>query len=434
VNGASSLTTSRIWPAVDSIAAEATARDPEAVGTRGESKYRDQERNGSGLELGRELEDGTNCRAPLDCKRNNRYHLAMTQPFSPPSQYQQQYKILPAIRTWLLEYDSCMRRLREGIQTCTDNRDHLTTGSFRVIPRRDGILVVVSEAIVPEVKTEKYEDSSLALAINDETTFSDPDTDTNIPGINMSITSGFGHFVFRISHDDHGPVWIPGYNFFVVGYWSPKRPQPSEIAMERVSLVRISLNLQDHGVGGPHDRNKVLASGMKVLEGFRDLVYSDLGEQPLQKYLEEHPEILFPDFVEVYPQRPLGTEYVADFLFRIRSIGGDRWVFVEIENPTDIADTKKGDLSHKYTHAKCQLIDWEIWLQGNRSYLESQLKQSIGNPEFLLVMGREIAASMKKKIDSDFSKPGWRFASYVSVADRFETLLKRLCGQMPRQP
>ena len=104
-----------------------------------------------------------------------------------------------------------------------------------------------------------------------------------------------------------------------------------------------------------------------------------MDEAPLQSFLAEHPSFLvriLPPGANIllYDRPKLGSEYIPDFLIRVRNSQGSHWTCVELESPTVKPLNKAGEMSRKLAHAIGQINDWRDWLRDNVAYAREQLE------------------------------------------------------------
>lgn len=75
--------------------------------------------------------------------------------------------------------------------------------------------------------------------------------------------------------------------------------------------------------------------------------------------------------VYLFPEFPLGTDWIADYLIIVRSSGGYELIFVEFESPYGNITTSDGSLGNTFIKGLRQIDDWKMWLESNYSTLES---------------------------------------------------------------
>lgn len=85
----------------------------------------------------------------------------------------------------------------------------------------------------------------------------------------------------------------------------------------------------------------------------------------------------------VFPEFPLGTSHVADFLLIGKSSDGYSFVFVELESPYGNITLKDGSLGNVFRKGISQIDDWEGWLESNFSNLEIEFSKYL-SPNLVL--------------------------------------------------
>jgi hypothetical protein len=130
---------------------------------------------------------------------------------------------------------------------------------------------------------------------------------------------------------------------------------------------------------------------------FRRILELANDERPLQKYLEEHPELLGGNNGRrVIPQKRLGAEFVPDFLMSETNSGGTYWTLVELQSPRTNFFTKSGRPTKQLDEGIRQILEWRRWLAANRDYAQrSNHRNGLGlggiddKAKGLLLIGRE---------------------------------------------
>ncbi|MGE5785713.1 MAG: Shedu anti-phage system protein SduA domain-containing protein, partial [Myxococcales bacterium] len=101
---------------------------------------------------------------------------------------------------------------------------------------------------------------------------------------------------------------------------------------------------------------RLLAVGEPVLRDFESLLKSCPTEEPrFQDFLTNHPQLLDPMAVQVWPQPSLWGAREPDFVVR-RS--DDTYLVIEIECPSKLLLTSAGQLSADTSHAVNQVLDY----------------------------------------------------------------------------
>jgi hypothetical protein len=159
-----------------------------------------------------------------------------------------------------------------------------------------------------------------------------------------------------------------------------------------------------------------------LLDQFAELIDRELPEAEYQDFLTANPVLLDPLAAEIVPLAPLGLEFKTDFIVR-RHDG--RYLVVEIEKPQDPLLTKSRNLSHQFTHALGQVLDFQDWVQHHVAYAQSHFP-GINNPAGLLIMGRRssLTSADKRKVAAwERNSSGVRLATYDDLLSEARQLL-----------
>lgn len=122
------------------------------------------------------------------------------------------------------------------------------------------------------------------------------------------------------------------------------------------------------------------------LEGLRDVIDDASEEQPIQEYLDAHPQLLASILQGplrlVRPQVRLGIEYVTDYMLADADSTGFRWIYVELETPQSPVLLKNGTALHnKARTGVAQIQNWREWIGKNLAYADrSKAKKGLGLP------------------------------------------------------
>jgi hypothetical protein len=137
-----------------------------------------------------------------------------------------------------------------------------------------------------------------------------------------------------------------------------------------------------------------LAVSKPVLEQFEKLIVDKPNdESAFQRFLAEHPQLLDPMAVTVWPQPNLLGSRFPDYVIRRAD---DSYLIVEIECPSKILVTSGGQLSAEETHAEQQAMDYRSYLM--RRYADARLHfPNFDDPECLVVVGLERALDERQK-------------------------------------
>ncbi len=218
---------------------------------------------------------------------------------------------------------------------------------------------------------------------------------------------------------------------FVIG-WNADLPPPDELAKEDFSSVYIARNLVGaDSLSKPGQELAALTTlkSAELLQQARQLIGVAEREEDVQRFLSEHPQIIYPEYIECYPKHKLGNEYVTDFVFLIQGANGVEYVFVELEKPSKKLFIVSGQPSAEFTQAKDQLNNWERWLTQNLNYAQQTLPR-LFQPTYHLIMGRvaSLDSAAREKLHVEFRGTTNQFSTYEDVIERFETIPKRVIG------
>jgi Domain of unknown function (DUF4263) len=123
-----------------------------------------------------------------------------------------------------------------------------------------------------------------------------------------------------------------------------------------------------------------------TLEHYRALLEDPAASESIfQKFFVEHPQMLDPMAVEMWPQPDLHGAKEPDFVIRRAD---NTFLIVEIETPQKPLVTRKGQLSHQVTQAEQQVTDYRRFLVRNHHAAE-RCFGLFDEPDCLVVIGRE---------------------------------------------
>jgi hypothetical protein len=154
-------------------------------------------------------------------------------------------------------------------------------------------------------------------------------------------------------------------------------------------------------------------------------------EQVLQTFLQEHPVLLCPTHVQMWPKLPLGAT-VTDFVFRDAT---HEYFLVELERSTLSLFRQDGHPTADLTHAQGQIVDWKRYLEDNLQTVQRELNL-VGistNPNGLLVIGRSSSLLPKdrRKLQTMMNEsPKLRIMTYDDVYENARAVFENLLGPM----
>jgi hypothetical protein len=203
----------------------------------------------------------------------------------------------------------------------------------------------------------------------------------------------------------------------------------SDILARNLSVTEVLADIKAKIPPTEREKDLTREKAESLVRDFGNRLRTSKREEELQTYLSDHPELLYPDFIECHAKLPLGEDYVTDYVLLVQGHQGLEYVFVEIERPDKEIFTKAGQFAEPFTQAKNQLLDWENWLTKNHGYISRKLPR-LYKPQFHLVMGRDskLTTEQKEKLHSEFLGTVRRFSTYDDIETRFERIIARLFG------
>lgn len=152
-------------------------------------------------------------------------------------------------------------------------------------------------------------------------------------------------------------------------------------------------------------------------------------EEVLQLYLREHPEILAPTQIQMWPKKKIGP-HQTDFVFRTAT---NEFILVELERPDLPLFVQSGQPSHYLTHAQTQILDWKRYIEDNLDTVQRELGLMgiSSNPNGLIVMGRLSSPTddnrrMLTTIANQW--PKLRIVTYDDILSEAKAVVENLLG------
>jgi hypothetical protein len=189
-------------------------------------------------------------------------------------------------------------------------------------------------------------------------------------------------------------------------------------------------NVADRAFEGIDPRASTRRSYALLFEEFRALL--DGPEEPVQQFLQRHPEILSPTHSRVWPKLAFGATK-TDFVFRE---GAGEYLLVEIEAPVRSIFTKEGQPRAELTHAVNQVADWIRYIQDNLSTVQRELQLTgiSPNPHALVVIGRSatLTEPHRRKLATLMSMhPSLRIITYDELLESARRAVEHVLGTLP---
>lgn len=211
------------------------------------------------------------------------------------------------------------------------------------------------------------------------------------------------------------------------------KPEYAKIWAENDLLASVvAVQYRDRQLNNLDPNAAARAEIAKLLYEYRKLLDSEpSGEEPLQLFLTEHPELLCSTYIKVKPKLEIGP-YITDFVFQEASRD---YLLVELEKSTDSLFIKNGDTSSKLNHARNQISDWRRYIEDNLHTVQRELDLTdiSSNPRGLVVIGRSgsLNADNKRKLATLLNEsPNTKIMTYDDVFDNAKAVVENLLGPL----
>ena len=148
--------------------------------------------------------------------------------------------------------------------------------------------------------------------------------------------------------------------------------------------------------------------GVGILKGLMDRWKAILenernNEEVYQQFIGENAGLFFGQKSIVISKIPMGSDHVTDFVVATDTASyGFAYEFVELESPHTSAYTSKGNPSARLSMAIQQVMNWQRWLDANRS----EAKKAFPSKPFKL-----------------YESPNFSFTIYIGRSDRLDESL-----------
>lgn len=135
---------------------------------------------------------------------------------------------------------------------------------------------------------------------------------------------------------------------------------------------------------------RLIAVSKPVLSEYLNLINLYPSDEPrFQQFFEDHPQLLDPMAMEVWPQPNLHGSRFPDFVVRRKD---DTYLVIEIECPSKLLITSSNQLSADATHAAMQAIDYASFMVERYPEIQNHFT-NFRAPDCLVVIGTESALS-----------------------------------------
>ena len=343
---------------------------------------------------------------------------------------------LPEIRGFIEIWQHEILRLVQEVGSSIDPvGSGLTTGRCVIYPCKDAVVVLIYtrpdnnislEMRLPlEVTVADFTRQNQAMRFYDQ-------NDHWEPGYPRITVGNDLHIEFRrigggITLENYtgypGKTFHQRFNNVVAVGWYADISDPYLTALEYFQRNTAAKNIGARSVIDDAGRKQIF---LNVLSQFKLLLDTVSNEEEVQDFLKNNPVLLYPAYSRVEAKFKLGKDYITDFVFVVQTRHGKEWVLVEIERPNKELFTQDGRVSHKFTQAQNQLLDWELWVEKNQVYLQQDFP-GIRRPVYHLVIGRniEMTSDEREKLRT-LEKPNHVYSTYDDIVEQFETLINRM--------
>ena len=168
----------------------------------------------------------------------------------------------------------------------------------------------------------------------------------------------------------------------------------------------------------------------ELLRTYRELLDSNPErEETLQSFLQDHPAILCPTHIKMWPKMAFGARK-TDFVFQEAT--GD-YLLVELEKSTLPLFLKDGHPSRELNHARGQVTDWKRYLEDNVATVQKELGLTgiSANPRSLVVIGRSqtlTPENRRKLVTIENENPKTKIVTYDDVYEAAKAVIENLLG------
>lgn len=191
-------------------------------------------------------------------------------------------------------------------------------------------------------------------------------------------------------------------------------------------ILSRNLNINTHDPKNGDYKPEVIETLQRLKNQFKMLIDTGPREEELQKFLDDHPILINHFFLKHFPKFSLGSK-VTDFVFLNRD---STYEFVELEKSRDPIFTKNADFTHKVTHGKGQLLDWDSVIEKYKDNLESKYAlKGLENRKYTLIIGRKSdwkPIFLEKLYSENRLNPSIKILTFDDLVENLESLISNL--------
>ena len=245
---------------------------------------------------------------------------------------------------------------------------------------------------------------------------------------------GLGNFT--LNNCTFNEIHIPYVELRHAYYDKGQMPSPVERAIIDFQLAFLGFHLRKQppvSGGGPVTTDQTITLLKEISSNFEALLNDAQKEEELQIFIRENPMMLHPT-ADLIPKKKLGEDFITDFVLVTPSDQGPIYTLVEIEKSSHPILLKDNSLSPQTNHAIKQTRDWDVWLEGNKAYLQRKLP-GFETPLYLVVIGRGNTLDDTAKAYLRSYNRDWKnieLLTYDDVLVRFNGVVKALEAAISR--
>jgi hypothetical protein len=222
-----------------------------------------------------------------------------------------------------------------------------------------------------------------------------------------------------------------GYIELRHAYYDKKQlPSAVERAIIDFQLAFLGAQLREQPaipVAPSQNPDQTISKLEEIAQEFEELLVNAEREEELQVFLKKNPLVLH-QTAEQIPKKRLGEDFITDFVLVAPSEQGPTYTLVEIEKASHRILIKDNSLSAETNHAIKQTLDWDVWLESNKAYLQKKLP-GFETPNYLVVIGRGNELDDTAKAYLRGYNRGWKnteLLTYDDVLVRFKSVISVL--------
>jgi hypothetical protein len=162
------------------------------------------------------------------------------------------------------------------------------------------------------------------------------------------------------------------------------------------------------------------------LDQYERLIIEQPDNEPaFQSFLTQHPQLLEPMAVQMWPQPNLFGSRFPDFVVRRAD---DSYVVIEIERPSKVLVTAGGHLSADVTHAEQQAADYRTYLMEHVANARQHFPK-FDDPDCMVVSGLERSLDGRRRgvlRDANRHRHRLRIVGFDWLADRARSVVSNI--------